>query len=724
MNRSALVKAVLRGVADSPDRLRYILHPRRIAKALRILLVDRDELPAYAEKVRFYLSLPTRRYRTKPPKGDPRAILSGLSFPGASSPEVSVIVPVHGQLLHTAHCLRSLRERWPAVPCEVVVADDLSPDGTAEALSAVPGLRLLRNGENLGFLRTCNRAAREARGTKAILFLNNDTEVTEGWLDELVAVLERRPDAGIVGSRLAYPDGTLQEAGAIVWNDGTGWNYGRGADPDRPEYNRLRECDYVSGASLLVRRSLFDSLGGFDERYAPAYYEDTDLCFRARAAGWKVMVQPKSTVIHFEGVSHGRSVKSGVKRYQEENRGKFVERWREVLLRHHAPPGADFFHARDRSAGKRSILVVDHYVPTPDRDAGSRSTFQYLKLFADSGINVAFLGDNFFRAEPYTTNLENLGIEVLGGEWFRKNWKRWVAENGGSYDTVYLHRPNIAVKHLPLFEALSPRPRIVFFGHDLHSLRLSRQHAVEGGGGLPAEAESWRRLEFSLFGRVDQVLYPSDAEVEEIAAATEGKVRAKVLPLNVYDPPSRERRDAAATSGLLFVGGFGHAPNVDAVKWLVAEVMPLLRERLPGAALTIVGSNAPPDVLALASPGVEVRGFVDDGTLDSLYARCRVAVVPLRYGAGVKGKVIEALHRGTPLVTTPVGAEGIPGIGTAASVADGASAFAGAVASAYRDEAALEAMSERGRLLVESLYGREAVWKTVEPLFFPPRRGK
>ena len=211
-------------------------------------------------------------------------------------PDVSILICVHGKLELTRRCLDAIAATAPAGRYEVVVVDNASPDGSGDALEALAAdypapLKVVRSAENLGFVGGNNLAAEHATGTHLVL-LNNDTEPQPGWLEALLAIAERDPATGAVGAKLVYPDGRLQEAGGIVFADASGWNYGRGGDPDDPRYTFVREVDYCSAACLLVPRAVWDAVGGFDERYAPAYYEDTDLCFAVRERGLKVVYQP------------------------------------------------------------------------------------------------------------------------------------------------------------------------------------------------------------------------------------------------------------------------------------------------------------------------------------------------------------------------------------------------------------------------------------------------
>jgi len=277
--------------------------------------------------------------------------LNSLELPRSDQPVVSVVIPTYGQFALTARCLRSIMKHPPAVAVEVIVLEDCSGDRLTGALACVPGLRYEENPENLGFLRSCNRAASLVRG-QYLHLLNNDTEVTKDWLDALLDVFRRFPDCGLAGSKLVFPDGRLQEAGGIVFNDATTCSYGRWDDPGKPEYNHLRDADYISGASILLPLALWTQLGGFDESYAPAYYEDTDLAFRVRQAGFRVIYQPASTVIHHWGATLGIDGDSPAAAQSATNQQRMRQKWQSVLETHHSPADAAPLTGADRGASQ------------------------------------------------------------------------------------------------------------------------------------------------------------------------------------------------------------------------------------------------------------------------------------------------------------------------------------------------------------------------------------
>jgi GT2 family glycosyltransferase len=663
-----------------------------------------------------------RRHETPPPPAvvpalpalRPRAGLAPAIAPlhvtAAASPRVSVIVPTYGQALHTFTCLAALAPQSREVPLEILVMDDHAPVAASESLAPVTGVRFERNAANLGFVRNCNRGAQLARG-EFLLFLNDDAAVAPGALAAMLRVFEEDERAGAVGAKLVYPDGRLQEAGGIVWRDASAWNYGRGDDPARPEYNYRREADYCSAACLMVRRATFLELGGFDERFAPAYYEDTDLCFRLREAGLRVWYAPAAEAVHVEGVSHGTEVHGGgAKRHQVANQERFQRRWGHVLAAHR-PCGVLPRLERERAAVRR-VLVVEEGMLSPDQDSGSLRTFRLLRVMKDLGCHVTFLPETLESREPCTGDLQRLGIEVLRAPYAR-SMGEVLAERAAEFDVIVLARHAVAARHIDAVRRSAPAALLVFDTLDLHYLREQRRAALEEDAALARAAGEIRRQELDCVRRCDVTWVVSPVEREILGREVPDAIVQ--VQTNIHHAHG-DVAPFARREGLVFVGGYRHPPNVDAAAWLCREIWPLLRQRLPGVTLHLLGSAPPQAVRALATDGIEVPGYVPD--LDPWLDRCRVALSPLRYGAGVKGKINHAMSRGLPVVATGVSIEGMHlADGEDVLVADTPERFADAVARLYRDEALWNRLSRGGLANVERHFSPRAASASLEALF-------
>ncbi len=639
-------------------------------------------------------------------KGD-LAEASYVRAPYHEAPEVSIIIPVFNQLRSTLSCIHSLVQHQTKVSFEIIVVDDCSKDSTLTACQSIPELVVVAKDANSGFIESCNRGAHAARGKK-LVFLNNDTYVLPGWLDALYDTLESNPSVGLVGSQLLYPDGTLQEAGGIIWRDGQAWNYGRNQDPARGEFNYVRDVDFCSGASLLIDRELFLSLGGFDTHYAPAYCEDVDLAFKVRERGLRVLYQPFSRLVHFEGVSSGTDVKVGVKSYQVANLAKIKARWAAQLTRH-APSDVAPEVARDYQV-KGRVFFVDALTPTPDQDAGSIVADTWLTALVELGYHVTFFP--FWNREyvpHYTERLERLGVHVLTPP-TSLEVEKFISRFGSAYDVVIGLRHESANPVFKAFDKCGFRPKKFFLPIDLHYVRELRQADLTGASVERDRALKTKKKELAVAKESDIIFVHSSYEQEELGRELpDADVRVSPIITDVHGcrNPFEARRD------ICFVGGFQHTPNIDAVTFFVKEVLPLVNQALPDVVFKIIGSKPPPELDALRSDNVEVLGFVQD--LEPIWSSIRLSVAPLRFGAGVKGKVCMSLSYGVPVVCTPIAAEGM-GLQDGKDVLIGSTAehLAQQIIRAYNDPGMWSALSKAGMTLVEEEFSTATNRKRIQ----------
>ncbi len=637
-----------------------------------------------------------------------------LIFQKYDNPMVSIIIPVYNNFRHTYTCLYSILKNTKNISYEVIIADDNSNDVTTTLDNYIDGVIHIKNKNNLGFLRNCKNAASQANG-KYLLFLNNDTFVADNWLEPLVNLMENDETIGLSGSKLVYPDGTLQEAGGIIWNDATGANYGKFQDPNFSEFNYVKDVDYISGASIITRKSLWDKTGGFDESFSPCYYEDTDYAFTVRSMGYRVVCQPKSVVIHFEGKSHGTDINSGFKSYQAINKDKFYEKWKSVLNKDHFAPGQNFFLARDRGHKKKNILVIDYKIPSYDKDAGSRATYNHLKLFVKMGLNVKYIGNDFIEKEPYTTELMQMGIEVLSGKYYKYYWEKWMQQNMKHFEHVYINRPDVTIKYIDIIKKHSDA-KIIYHGHDLHHIREYLRYQIEKDEEILKRVDYFKSLELEVFNKSDVIVSLNDAETQVIKGLTKNKP-VYTIPIFCYDKFKQDIKPFEERNSLLFIGGFLHKPNVDGVQWFVENIFDKVKQNIPDIKLYIAGSNATEYIKKLNSDDIIVKGYVSDEELNQLYNDVKMVVIPLRYGAGVKGKTIEAIYNLTPIVSTSIGIEGCPEITTIINPKDTAENFADEIIDLYNNNQKLEQISRSYENYIKTYFSTDYGIKAFEKAF-------
>lgn len=629
-----------------------------------------------------------------------------------SRPDVSVIIPVYGQLEFTLRCLISIFKSRDTTSYEIFVADDKSPDGSGkelkEAFRDASRLNVVLNRKNLGFLRSCNNAVKKSRG-KYVFLLNNDTSVLDGWLDELIATLQAGENIGVVGSKLLYPNGLLQEAGGLIYRDGSCANYGKLDSPVLPKFNHARDADYISGAAMMLTRELWDKVGGFSDYLAPAYYEDTDIAMKVRREGYRVVFQPKSAIVHYEGITSGTDLKSGAKKHQVINGKKFREVWAEQLA--HQPEPGDNSHAVADSQVWGRVLVLDAETPQPDKDSGSITAYYQMKILTELGCRVTFVPENLFANGKYAAQLERLGVEVISYP-HERNLQDYLLRAGGGFDFFILSRASAGAKYFNAIRNEFPEKPIVFDTVDLHHLRMQREYELTRNTDLLDPIWKMRELELGTIRKADATILVSEFEIDYLLNEI-GPFPSVLLPLIYEDyvnpPPFEGRTDIA------FVGGFRHPPNLDAVQFLVEEIWPRFRERDTGAKLHIIGSHMPADMQELASEDIILVGFVEN--LEAYLANIKITVAPLRYGAGVKGKVGNSLRMGVPVVATSVASEGMGLIdGAHLLVADQSGDFAERMVDLYANETVWTELAESGKAFVMDRFGYESAKRRLREL--------
>jgi len=581
--------------------------------------------------------------------------------------QIEVLITSFGLPFVTLECIRSLLIAKSRIGLKIIVAEDASGDTRVERLSSIPGVIVHRNISNLGYVKNCNaNIDRYIKGDFFVL-LNNDTVVHDFWIDHLLDTILKGSNIGAVGAKLLNIDGTLQEAGGIIWSDGSAWNWGSGMDPNRYDFNFVRETDYCSAACLLVRTEAWNSVGGFSDEYAPAYYEDSDLAFKFRKIGYATIFQPSAVVTHLEGLSHGKNLMHGVKALQVRNKHTFLSKWHDLLVRQHYEAGSNLPLAIDRRKRSNWVLVVEQTIPTPARDAGSRVIDQLIRCLVSLGFRLTLWTIDCVGADEITQGYQQIGVEVVlqESDESKKTLDQFMVGRAGLIDAIFVSRP-MTYFLFDKFRANFKEIPVVFYGHDLHWKRqkegllgeyVSRDVRVANSSwreALSVESHAWLSADVSV--------YSSSSEVDFIENwlgqyPTLGRRRVCLAQPFWLDVTASEYTEDR--TGVVFVAGWDHPPNVEGALWFVNEVLPIVREKIPELKITLAGSNPPFEIKRLESETISVQADLSETQLLDIYRQASVAVVPLRSGAGVKHKTLEALAHGVPLLSTKIGLQGL-----------------------------------------------------------------
>lgn len=592
-------------------------------------------------------------------------------------PSLSVAIAQWGQTDFTVRAIRALVSNGYPGKLEILVYDNASSDGPG-GVAEFADVVLVRGHTNIGFGPAHNHLAELATGALLII-ANNDCIPTPRSMEFMVDLMESDGQIGAVAPRYLNFDGSILEMGAFVDETADGWQLFRDATPP-PYFRRMPFlADYSSAAFLLVRRELFLEHGGFDSAFSPAYYEDTDLCFRLRSLGMKTVVEPRAVVYHYEGATSGKDVSLGPKQLQVKHRSVFFNKWSKVL-RHRGPMSLDAAVRQALGLHKASILWAAPQLPRSDRESGHARMVAMIRALTLAGNSVVFWGEHAIEWERYGPELEAMGVP-----WFAyKLDLRSTTEvptrlstvqeilTLTDWDAVVVSFPEMAARLADTIRSLAPGAAFVVDNVDLHYLRMARDPHT-----TVAEVHAAKKGELEIYEASDGVITASSYESSELAEELPGLPTFSFISVSSRPEPTAV---ASQDGAPVFLGNFKHAPNLDAIHWWLTSVSPELDSQgYGGPPLTVFGSGSELHRVEWEKMGrVDVLGWVPD--LESAFALARVFVAPLTYGAGTKGKLLEAAYHGVPILATSVAAEGFAGnLRDALTVEDDPSSFARAL---------------------------------------------
>jgi GT2 family glycosyltransferase len=569
-----------------------------------------------------------------------------LKFRNVEQPLVSIVMVFYNKAELSLLALESLLVNGD-VDYELIIVDNASKDSTRELHERLSGVRIITNERNVGFGPACMQAAEVARG-KYLCFLNNDALLQAQGLSIALQNFARAANIGAVGGKLLLADGRLQEAGSIVWADGSALGYGRTADPVAPQYMFRRPVDFCSGAFLFTPRALFSELGGFSDRYAPAYYEDTDYCLKLWEAGFEVVYEPRAVIRHYESASSGGN--DSAKPLMAANQKKFADAWEEVLRRHQAPDASNILRARIAASSRGlRILYLDDRIPHRELGSGFPRSNDIVRELVELGHHVACAALNFPIGAPQD-EYRDIPIDVELVDACRAH-NSVLRDYIPASDVIWISRPHNMERLLRDFvlAADSSAFKIIYDAEAIFSDRERLKAEIAGRPLSDRIFHASSHMETALAMAANLVVTVSERDAREMTSRGIRNVQVVGHRMDA-DPtlnPYSERR------AFLFVGAVhgDENPNLDSLRYFCRNIWPSVWNAT-GAELLIAGYGTEAFRDEFALPGVRVIGRQHN--LRSVYELARVFVIPTRYCAGIPYKAHEAAGYGVPMVVSSI----------------------------------------------------------------------
>lgn len=512
-----------------------------------------------------------------------------------------------------------------------------------------------------------------------VLLIKSGAVMLNNSVNELWMTMEEN---SIVGSKTITKEITIDQAGYIIGQKGSIIALGQGKRAVEPEYEYVRDCDAVSMNGMLLRKRDFIRLVSQCKIYNDEVETAVNFAVEMRNQGKRIVMTPFSLIITPERESY-EGCNINVTRGQYEDL---------------------------KGSSQRQMLLADTTIAQYDTNAGNRSTDCYIQIFLELGMKIVYVIDDFYYEYQYVTYYQRKGIFVVYGERWKNNVEELLSKILPDIKYAFLNRPEIAAKYIGMIRKYSSA-MVVHYGHDLHYLRLQREYEIEKDPDILAESERMKKIEYTLIGQVDITGYPSMEEVK-ILKREFPTAEIEYFPLYFFSEPM-DRTVKNNRKGILFVGGFSHTPNQDAALWLVRDILPILRKRGIEDPVYLVGSNPTDEILALQSQDVIVTGYVTDKDLQTYYQYCFVDILPLRYGAGMKGKVLEAMHNGIPTVTTTIGAEGLYGVENIICLGNTIDEIVDKACFLYQNKDKIQNIGLLEQRYIQEYFGKDAMKKLI-----------
>lgn len=635
-----------------------------------------------------------------------------LQFPQIDAAKISIILVFYQQPHLSFLCLKSILE-FADVSYQLIIVDNNSSADTGKLLDKIQNAVILRNKENLGFVKAVNQAAEVANG-EFLLLLNNDALIQRGTLSNALTTINADAGIGAVGAKIKLLDGSMQEAGSIIWSDGACLGYGRGQPPENYEFMFRRDVDYCSAAFLLFRRRIFSELNGFDEDFAPAYYEESDFCIRLQKKGLRIVYEPAVEITHYEFASSGGF--EGASKLQAEHRKILCSKHTDFLRKKFANDSGNVLQARTAN-DYPNILVIDDRVPHPSLGAGYPRCSTLLNELSKMDFNISFYPLVFPRekwSDVYTTLSRNTEVILNSGH---DGLQSFLNKRKNFYQYIVVSR----VHNMEFFNlCLSLDPdllgdaRIIYDAEAVSAPReILRMEFL--GEKLPIEEQQTlidKELEQSRLAEKIVTVSNNEAEI----FARHGYRNTTVLGHAIACSPGaktfEQRKD------LLFVGALRDedSPNVDSLLWFLINVFPLLEQSIPRIKLHVVGDNSTPSLATIDKENVIFTGRLD--SIEAMYDSCRLFIAPTRFAAGIPHKIHEAAAMGLPSVTTALLARQLGWQdGKELLVADTAADYAEQCRRLYKDADLWQGLRDAGLLAISRDCSEEIFRKNLASLF-------